>query len=496
MPLTSKGSRILDAMSRQYGAKKGKSVFYASINSGKLREVEGKADGGLVDRLPEHYADIGGSLIEDRRDSDPTLRAMGLIALKNRASGKQARNRMASDMGSAEIVDMMVPRGYADGGTPYSGLLASSDFDPFQAAAARQRYAVKPPEGRGYGPASFVLDKYVPAAAQRLLSLPERAIGAAQTLQGEGAYDPAPALETAMLMVGAPGPPGRGALGSSINPRRLGRSEEAQSLRDAMVRYGRDNELLQQSWAKHGPEVDWGDYVMGPSWMKEVQNWNSRVPAHQKIDATSYPMGSQPEFEAHMLRQFPTKRADYPGKQRALEWFVENDPMMPQYADGGAMDTPYSGMMPKSQTPHSGFIPGPTGGRTDAVPMSVKQKSYVIPADVVSSLGEGNSEAGAKKLGSMFSGGPYGAKVPKIKGRAPKTTKVIRQKFQDGGIVDMEPPAEIAASSGEYVVDPEQVAALGGGDTTHGHDILDALVKQIRQQTIKTLKRLPGPKQS
>jgi hypothetical protein len=42
MPLTSKGQRILDAMSKEYGAKKGKSVFYASINKGKLKGVEGR----------------------------------------------------------------------------------------------------------------------------------------------------------------------------------------------------------------------------------------------------------------------------------------------------------------------------------------------------------------------------------------------------------------------------------------------------------------------
>ena len=34
MPLTSAGSEVLSSMVKQYGAKKGKSVFYASINKG------------------------------------------------------------------------------------------------------------------------------------------------------------------------------------------------------------------------------------------------------------------------------------------------------------------------------------------------------------------------------------------------------------------------------------------------------------------------------
>ena len=36
MPLTKKGSEIKSAMTREYGEKKGKQVFYASINKGKI----------------------------------------------------------------------------------------------------------------------------------------------------------------------------------------------------------------------------------------------------------------------------------------------------------------------------------------------------------------------------------------------------------------------------------------------------------------------------
>ena len=42
MPLTSKGKKILGSMKKQYGAKKGKQVFYASISKGKIKGVEGK----------------------------------------------------------------------------------------------------------------------------------------------------------------------------------------------------------------------------------------------------------------------------------------------------------------------------------------------------------------------------------------------------------------------------------------------------------------------
>jgi len=40
MPLTSKGESILKKMQQEYGAEKGKSVFYASKNAGKITGVE------------------------------------------------------------------------------------------------------------------------------------------------------------------------------------------------------------------------------------------------------------------------------------------------------------------------------------------------------------------------------------------------------------------------------------------------------------------------
>lgn len=39
MPLTRKGAKIMGAMVKEYGAKKGESVFYASANKGKITGV-------------------------------------------------------------------------------------------------------------------------------------------------------------------------------------------------------------------------------------------------------------------------------------------------------------------------------------------------------------------------------------------------------------------------------------------------------------------------
>ena len=46
MPLTSKGKEIMSSMKSQYGTKKGKQVFYASRNAGKISGVDKGFYGG------------------------------------------------------------------------------------------------------------------------------------------------------------------------------------------------------------------------------------------------------------------------------------------------------------------------------------------------------------------------------------------------------------------------------------------------------------------
>ena len=42
MPLTKKGGKIMRAMKKEYGEKKGKRVFYASTKKGTIKGVHGK----------------------------------------------------------------------------------------------------------------------------------------------------------------------------------------------------------------------------------------------------------------------------------------------------------------------------------------------------------------------------------------------------------------------------------------------------------------------
>jgi len=50
MPLNKKGKKIMSSMKEQYGDKKGKAVFYASINKGKIKGVKKAAMGRAMFR--------------------------------------------------------------------------------------------------------------------------------------------------------------------------------------------------------------------------------------------------------------------------------------------------------------------------------------------------------------------------------------------------------------------------------------------------------------
>lgn len=141
----------------------------------------------------------------------------------------------------------------------------------------------------------------------------------------------------------------------------------------------------------------------------------------------------------------------------------------------------------KKEKVHAGPIHSNVAGRTDHLPMHVASGSYVIPADIISAMGEGNSMAGFKVAKDIFSQPFYGTAGPgaglPYSGSAPHKA--------EGGEVGTVP---IVAAGGEYVIPPEDVVHLGGGDLDHGHKILDEFVKKFRAKTIKTLKKLPGPK--
>jgi hypothetical protein len=190
---------------------------------------------------------------------------------------------------------------------------------------------------------------------------------------------------------------------------------------------------------------------------------------------------------------------------------------------------------------HVGPLTGATGGRADKIPTTVPNGSHIIPADVVSALGEGNSAAGMALLSKHFphsdphrawgggigpsgmphmtsipgtphmsapphmigiphphmTGSPHLVGVPRLRTpRAPKPPGLPRAsrlrglpRLAAGGV-------PVKLSDGEFSVAPEDVEQIGGGDMEHGHRVLDKFIIHVRRENIERLKQLPGPVKS
>ena len=142
---------------------------------------------------------------------------------------------------------------------------------------------------------------------------------------------------------------------------------------------------------------------------------------------------------------------------------------------------------------HVGPIHSPVAGRTDHLPIHVPHGAYVLPADIISGMGEGNTMAGFKVAKDIFGQSFYGGKKPGAGapyGGSGMPYGVSAPHKAHGGATGV----GIIAAGGEYVIHPDDVIRLGHGSLDDGHRVLDEFVKRFRAHTVKTLKKLPGPK--
>jgi len=209
-------------------------------------------------------------------------------------------------------------------------------------------------------------------------------------------------------------------------------------------------------------------------------------------------------------QQQPAKNMDYGDRMPPLAKQQQAGMEVPRDQDGniiptgnaagGAIHQAHKVAKEKATPCHSGIINMAVGGRTDHIPMNVLEGSYVLPADIVSGLGEGNTLAGSKILDNMFHSSPYATKTPDFKATpkfpspAPMVNQPKAQAMGGRSTSAKSKPVPIIAAGGEYVVHPETVTQLGKGDMNAGHEYLDNFVKYVRAHTAKTLQNLPGPR--
>lgn len=173
-----------------------------------------------------------------------------------------------------------------------------------------------------------------------------------------------------------------------------------------------------------------------------------------------------------------------------------------QMAGGGGLMGVAPG--PKIRAPNmtKGPILSTVPGRTDAHQTHVPSGSYVIPADIVSGRGQGNTLAGADTLQKLFKMGPYGSSLSGPYGSKAPAIK-MGKKLADGGVAPEEEeapqeeqeeiPVRVNLAGGEIVVPPENLMEIVHGDLKRAHEIMDAWVIAERKALRKTLAKLPGP---
>jgi hypothetical protein len=108
------------------------------------------------------------------------------------------------------------------------------------------------------------------------------------------------------------------------------------------------------------------------------------------------------------------------------------------------------------------------GGLAGLAAGGMSKGGFVVPADVVSALGNGSSDAGLRKLYALI------GDVKPIKGKGDGLSDSIPTS------IDGRQPARVA--DGEAYVNPKTVAKIGGGDAKKGAKKLYAMMDKIRQQ--------------
>jgi hypothetical protein len=219
----------------------------------------------------------------------------------------------------------------------------------------------------------------------------------------------------------------------------------------------------------HDYAPDYGDFTYGSNALvgQEPPKMPQGVGGARR--ATPAPAQRNPIWDDQRIM-----RSGEGGTESPLD-FIRNAPLYKaREADLAAGNSPYaSGGYAKGGDTgkvHVGPIPSSVAGRTDHLPMHVPSGSYVIPADIVSALGEGNTMSGFEIVDDM------------------NADHHDDGRYASGGAVP------IVAAGGEYVIPPHVVAGVGKGSLDTGHRVLDEFVKHVRAKTIKTLKKLPGPK--
>jgi hypothetical protein len=143
-----------------------------------------------------------------------------------------------------------------------------------------------------------------------------------------------------------------------------------------------------------------------------------------------------------------------------------------QFADGGMTGYSYDPIT-------NSYKMMASGGLTSLKAGGLREGAFIVPADVISHLGNGSSEAGMKIVQERLKGRPIKGPGDGMSDSIP-TTIAGKQ------------PARVANEEAE--IPPEVVAALGGGSLEKGAKKLYEMMDKIRQDRTGKKKQAPAVK--
>jgi hypothetical protein len=286
------------------------------------------------------------------------------------------------------------------------------------------------------------------------------------------------------------------------------------------------NKMVHRGFGGHIPHYDDGGTVpqiggvapsaatANPNTQNLIQRFQAMSP--EQLQETTLRLGPSSPLAGLAKQVLMQKRVmPQPGQQPQMGGVAPISPVqqapMPQVPGGGGQQGFAGGggigfgqenpwwERREASSADSGFLHSAIPGRTDQIASSPAANSFVVPADVVSGLGEGNSLAGAHLIQMALGTGPHGIPLPRGGGgRGPPHPPSLgaMRSLENESRGGKTKKVDIMAAGGEFILKPEEVAAIGNGDVAKGHKRLEAWVVHQRQKIINEMKKLKGPVKS
>jgi hypothetical protein len=241
----------------------------------------------------------------------------------------------------------------------------------------------------------------------------------------------------------------------------------------------------------------------------------------EKLQELAARMGGTPQSsmiqsllrQRQMMPQTAPEQQQTPQQQPAQQGQSFRRGGAPKRDMGGmsmSMDSPWWERAEARGADSSGLLHGTTPGQADAIKTAAPAGGFVVPAEVVAHLGQGNTLAGSRVMQAILDSGPGGMPVQRMahgRGppRPPELPRSEQEQFKKGGPVpvfeakdrggEKQKPGEtpVDLSDGEFFVSPHHVTAWGGGDHARGIRIWNKWVWAKHKEHVQSLKKYRGP---